>query len=88
MSHAIGNVAGGGQVSDVQVSKKKRTPGTRLDIEDDRLNRRKIRANLGEEGEKDWTNSPHDTADQFSSSKGYVRGGVGIIASWQLHSFL
>ena len=57
--------------------KKKRTPGTRLDIEDDRLNRRKIRANLGEEGEKDWTNSPHDTADQFSSSKGYVRGGVG-----------
>ena len=48
-----------------------------------RLNRREIRANLGEDGEKDWTNSPHDTADQFSSSKGYVRGGMGgIVASW------
>ena len=70
-------------------SEKKRTPGFILDIEDDHLSRRKMRAGLGEQQEKDWTNSPHDTADQYSSSRGYVMGlMVGLMHPWNATKYL
>eukprot|EP00438_Fugacium_kawagutii_P007518 Skav231099 [mRNA] locus=scaffold2525:282125:282532:- [translate_table: standard] len=64
-------------------AEKKRSPAFALDVQDDRLDKRKMRQ--GESGtgavrERDWTTSAEDTADQFTSSRGYVMAlGVGLM---------
>ena len=64
-------------------AEKKRSRAFALDVQDDRLDKRKMRQ--GESGtgavrERDWTTSAEDTADQFTSSRGYVMAlGVGLM---------
>ena len=76
--------------SGLSASAKKRTAAWALNVEDKRLDRKAMREmNNGQAREQDWTSSAHESADQYTSSRGYVLGlAVGLMRPSRARKYL